>query len=654
MVVIFIFILVLISPESVVPQTPPNNNQRVNEGASTSTELTEFEKCEIRNYVHDVVRLFIAEDVGGQNLTDMVNNRFHELQAFHDEIHSYYVLAEYGAQRINNRIRSDERRKFFHQVLQKTLIHIFERVCNNHIHNELWYMYDQEKNVIKAGENVILNPIPDQCLCEKYEEKRILSEPFNPPVIQRPSTTFQFFRNSTEMSMMEVSQYHIIPLTLISEFFQIWFSDKLEDIPQTEPNDCLFISIGRFRRAILKLLIVQGKNTPYASIFSNEEWHTLGSNSEFDLSLNFFTNLLRRGVGWLSGNIFLGPRNRGPFSPEFGRTEEELHLAIDRDALHIIDSTHFNILFVVFVKLKLYIQKAPGMSPFDRFTSGFTLYNSMTYLLSRFDVTPMNRENWEERYPSDQDIRNATEEARREIITQKYWAVKKRERRGPRSTSYYRYVANDILEKDQLKYQWSEFITNLMQNSINARSKNEPFSWSCDLSRLYIDYMLHRSDSSASYQENCIINFDEYLFSKISNSSDWYKCNNAINSTMSDWCQAWTRIKVEHYNDEVDFVSLEESDLSVNIKKSWSESYSQDVKIMMNWLSSEMGLKKCKKFEFKLFKLSPQMSTSDITSNLLNKLLCYLLTMAIDECNKLMSRKKENFINYKNSLEKIY
>lgn len=63
-----------------------------------------------------------------------------------------------------------------------------------------------------------------------------------------------------------------------------------------------------------KLLIVQLRNS---RIFSTEEFYADGSNILMDDNNSFYPDLLRRGRSWLSGNIFLGPRNRGPLTQNF-------------------------------------------------------------------------------------------------------------------------------------------------------------------------------------------------------------------------------------------------------------------------------------------------------------------------------------------------
>lgn len=81
-----------------------NDNQRINEGASTSRDggLSECEKCKISSYAETIVRLMLAEDRDGGDLTDLVNNHFDALQAFHDEVFSYFYLAEHGTRDYHN------------------------------------------------------------------------------------------------------------------------------------------------------------------------------------------------------------------------------------------------------------------------------------------------------------------------------------------------------------------------------------------------------------------------------------------------------------------------------------------------------------------------------------------------------------------------
>lgn len=256
----------------------------------------------------------IAEDLNGGNLTEMMNSdRFSELQAFHDHIYSYYFLAEFGIQQFTDANLRERRRNYYVSSLIRALIITIAKSCNSHFCYKLWYEYDSETNTIQGRENISYRFTENDCLCYNYQERLILSEPFVPPSLQRPETTVQIFINDSEVSLLDVQQYHVIPLPLISRFFQIWLSGDSLDFPENQFTGCLRVLIGRLRRSMQKLLIVQMRNS---QAFSDEEWYTIRSNLESS-NANFFTELFRRRNSWLRGNIFLGPRNRGPFSPEF-------------------------------------------------------------------------------------------------------------------------------------------------------------------------------------------------------------------------------------------------------------------------------------------------------------------------------------------------
>lgn len=459
MVIIFFVTAILaifISTGIAVPPEIPNNNQRINEGASTLRDSTEVEKCEIQSYAEDAGRLLLAEDIEGENLADMMNNRFHELQAFHDQIYSYYVLAEYGAQGITNRSRSESRRIFFNQRILETLKEIFGKTCSEHFHYKLWYEYDREKDTIIGKENISFSLNSNGCLCSNYREQIVLSEPFHPPSILSPRPSYQLFFGGNKVSTTEVTQYHVIPLSLITRFFELWFSDKIEDIIEPRFNDCLFVLIGRLRRSILKLLIVKLRSS---STLSDEDWHRMNSDLLSNPNSNFLLELLRRGSNWMNGNIYLGPTNRGPLSPEFGRTEQPF----DNNAQFIFDRLQHKRLLLLYHKLQRFIKDYSNTSSFDSLINGFDLFNLMTFVFSRFDITPMNNEQWEERYPYVEELRRFSKEMRDLLKSKKYWDIKKHYDRHPRSIDYYYYyeeseISERDLSSDPIKHVWSKFL----------------------------------------------------------------------------------------------------------------------------------------------------------------------------------------------------
>lgn len=232
-------ILVLASVIFFKPSHGYNENaERINDGASTSQELTPYEQCELWSYVDNIVRLITAEDIEASNLTDLMNNRFHELEAFHEEVFSNLLLAEYGAQFIFDAERRTERIEYVIYYTTMKLLEIIVESCMGHRRLKLEYSYDPERNVIILKEDTSFSS--DYCLCRNYEERRTLSEELSLPAIERPWRTVQVDMNENEVSMIETVQYHVIPLSMLSKFFQLWLSDDL-DPSSTDYNRCVLL-----------------------------------------------------------------------------------------------------------------------------------------------------------------------------------------------------------------------------------------------------------------------------------------------------------------------------------------------------------------------------------------------------------------------------
>lgn len=603
---IMLVLIVLISFGRTVP---PDNNERINKGASTSKELTEAEKCEIENYAEDAARLLVAEDIRGSNLTDMMNNRFHELEAFHDQIYSYSVLAEYGPQALIDMFRRMKRLRFYNTQVINSIKRIIIKACNEHFNYNLRYEYNNQTNMIIGREDISLSSSSHNCLCDtNYRERMILSEPFFPPAFQQPEITFQIFDSNTEVSVMEVSQYHIIPLSLISKFFEVWLIDELEDMPETNINGCVLTLISRLRRSIQKLFIVQVKNT---ELFSNNELYRIGLNILSNENYHFFEDLLRRASSWLSGNIFLGPQNRGPFNPHYNLNEHDSFRAFEFDVEPIIGRLQYEFLLLLFQDLQEFINGALEMNPLDRLLGGLDVFNSMAFMFVRFDITPMNSEQWIERLPTEEELGNVqSEHVRRILRTQTFWAIKKPNSRHPRSLTYYKYdIVHDLDNKVpsamvELKYQWSKFIKDLFKMSVESHIQGESLIWSCNLTRLFTNYLVRKSNTINTNYLTCE-SFDRYLYSKISKSKDWFQCNEDKNLLAEvEWCSAWRRYNLSNFKAKPD---------------------SKDVKILIDWLTLAIKLKECKNWEYNSVKLKKYtFHRTTKSGSVIDTTLCFL------------------------------
>lgn len=173
-----------------------------------------------------------------------------------------------------------------------------------------------------------------------------------------------------------------------------------------------------------KLLAVKIRNTHE---FSNQDPDNIRIDFNLDESHSFSAEILSQTDNWLNGNIFLGPSNRGPFDPSFDQDEDELLSAFEFNVAPIIDRDHFKKLILLYSELGSFIHTADDMDSVERLTDGFNLFISMIVVMNEYDVTMMNREQWEFREPMDVELNNVKDEKlRRELRNKKYWIIKKK------------------------------------------------------------------------------------------------------------------------------------------------------------------------------------------------------------------------------------
>lgn len=171
----------------------------------------------------------------------------------------------------------------------------------------------------------------------------------------------------------------------------------------------------------------------------------------------------------------------------------------------------------------------------------------------------------------------------------------------------------------QIKRKWKEFVIGLFQISIDAQSRNEFLIWSSNFTCMYNDYMLHNQNGPNKNSLVCT-SFDKYLFSKIYPTMDWRRCNNHVNlMPSSEWCQAWRRIM--KYNISVILTDFD--------KEKWSKPYLQDVKTLMQWLSSAVIVEKKIKADLVKLPFIP-FQRPKRTGGMIDFSLCYLATIVMD------------------------
>lgn len=552
-----------------------NDNERINEGASTSTQqLNQCEKCELHNYAERIVHLMTAEDIEGGDLTDMINNRFNELEAFHDEIFSYFLLAHYGANPFLDQARRNRRLEQFGFELNTITLKIIMKACSEHYRFKSWYEYDNNKNIILIRE--IFGTSSDGCLCGNDWERRILSTPLQFPEVNFPEVTHQITLNKDEGIITETSQYHIIPISLINKFFKVWLGE-LPTIPNLNYNGCEQTIYGRLKRSMQKLLIVK---IIRESLVNNRN---MIINNLTNADVNLFSEIFSHNKNWLSGNVFIGPRNRGPFDPIFERNEDESLEAFEYDVEPIIGKIRYLEFLSLYRELLEFVRE-PNSYPYSRLMCGLHLFFGMTLMFDQHNLTPMDASHWQEREPTSNELKKVkTKKLRREMRTQKYWAIKKHPRRSPRNSDYYTYTMFEEKESSvmkPIKYAWTKLIVDLMMVSTRTLEKKYP-TWSCNFTLLFDKYLSNELNRNNDDCSNCET-FDEFLYSKISLSDDWNRCNNGT-ITSKKWCQAWNRIKMDFYAriDSFGYSRLKFFRFSEHKKKS----YLKDVETFISWIS---------------------------------------------------------------------
>lgn len=197
---------------------------------------------------------------------------------------------------------------------------------------------------------------------------------------------------------------------------------------------------------------------------------------------------------------------------------------------------------------------------------------------------------WEEREPTNEELVYVrSKELRRELRTQKYWAIKKPNERFRRSSDHLKREVGQLINGsvEHTRYDWSKFVTDVMTIALEARVKGESVVWMCDFTRLYNGYLLKEKKSTV----DCPLcsGFDEYLNREILSSRDWQRCKNGKNES-KPWCMAYRRfVRSENFNKN----PTKKYRASVHR----SELYLKDVEILMRWLSMKISSRKCNKNE---------------------------------------------------------
>lgn len=427
----------------------------------------------------------------------------------------------------------------------------------------------------------------------------------------------------------------MIPLALIQAFFEKWLigpSDN-EIHESLNYNGCGRTLYGRLKRSLQKLVIVLVKK--HSDITSDGCYRLSAS-----IQSNVFSEIITYVDTMLRGNIFLGPADRGPFDPTFDLNQEGLLRAFEMDAAPIIGQDRFDELLLLFYDLQdfmgtIYIPR--DLPPIWRLLDGFDLFINILNSMIGTNVTPLEPRQWELCVPTEQELRNVrTEELRRSLRNQSFWAISKSSSRSPRSTNHFQVEvieSSENLSLQDLRHQWTKFVVNVMTISTESNFRGESLIWLCNFTRLYNDFLFDQK-VSIKITEDCptCLSFDEYLYKKVSHSSDWIRCNKGF-ETSGDWCLAWKNIRTPgrtEYNDENQNDGMDDT------------IFTKDVETLMHWLSSKIQMKECKIREPALPTLRRHLWQPQKKTSILDETFCFLantITFWTGECEKALSQR---------------
>lgn len=500
------------------------------------------------------------------------------------------------------------------------------------------YEFDNDRNMNLVRESMTTL---DDCLCaNNHVEQSILSLPLTLPATRRTDFDIGVYVTSARVSIEAIRAYHIIPLQLITRFFELWLSNELSSYSNNDFNGCVRTLFGRLKRSMLKILLVSMKKS---RVFSDQFNPSNGNGASFNPDDTLSIQSIREAISWLSGNIFIGPFNRGPFDPTFQRYGDELFEAFDYSAEPIVGPQRFEELKQLFLQLREFVRTASRKQPFTRLMQGFNLFIKISVVLGKYRVTSMTDEQWEDRPLSYEELQNLrTGQLMRQFGMKKYWTVKKQFRRDPRSVNSYKHEEKSMSSsgKDLVKNIWTEFVLIVISISMKARIRSKPLDWMCSFDQLYDDYFFHESISKDDKYSNCL-SFDDFLYTKISSSKEWSKCNHNKNLPKKpEWCSAWRRI-VKDLNPGYNYSVYEDPKSYIKGEPKW-KFYSKDIGTVVTWLSSKSNASKGKTMEYPLIKFSKNPYQPRVKSkSVLDIALCRLATLGTilftwNECNKIL------------------
>lgn len=551
--------------------------------------MSEEERCELDEYAESIVSLTFAEDIEGGELRDMIDNRYHELEAYVNFLESFYNYASYGPnyyEVTNSQLLPNhrERLKYVHLKVYARISEILYSACANHFHQEFAYVYKREDNSFTFLENLSVNS--DRCLCSNANErgscgyagirrKAVRTLKFKAGR-DRPVKFLRVDKRTGPNGNIRLSQHHIIPMALIARFFRVWMkSDKSTPGRSLRVNDCVNILNSRIKRSVKKVMVhkIKKMNEAASGYMVNHDISDVVNDSYFE---KFFESLFAHSAG---GDTFVGPSGRGPLDPSFGTLGDGVLTAFEVDCKPLIGTQRYREMFSLYQRLLKFVHEAPRATAFDRLRTGAELFVSMMMTLQKYDITPMNENQWEERELTSVEMSMINWRLRSIYRGKKFWSIKNSFTRPSRSLPQ---LVDRCYSRETFAHnRWNDFVTDLMESLLQAYSLEKSPSWSCILNRLYFDFKFSSQKNSGGI--DCSdSNFESHLYTIISRTQDWHDCINHYDDGSSepeDWCSAWRRIM---FNSDVGSGNYRNNDTR-------PLHFHRDSEILMKWLLKQVA-----------------------------------------------------------------
>lgn len=506
----------------------------VNEGASTSRasderHVTDKEKCEIDNYVETFFNLIMAEDSSDSSVE-------HSLyQDYFDEVEKYL---RYGTESCDT-YESDEslrnyrgRASYFKHRLSEKFSEMMINACSdkfsqrvqivfNKLRGSLWTVRTNSvaPNTCSTSES---GSDPNFAGFTKKKYQTLKRKHHN------NSTCPEKVRRTEENNPdgVDLSRHNIIPKPLFAKFYEIWY--RSSQSAGFDETNCL---VTRILSYFLDTLLKTESTTINARL-----------NNEMISNNSLLNSALRRLLYWLpDANDFIGPTPelRGPFHPMFHGNPKFGKYAFEFESKSIIGRERYDQLLDIFERMLDYVNFSSRLSDdYQRSITGSQIIISMLLTFTNQDLARFDVDQWENRVLTESELSRIPEERRNAYRGKKFWKIKKNEKREKRFLANEKPVDEQCHEMEDLaRRRWSEFVVYLMNEFLKSKSYSELISWSCGFVRLYSKYQFSTSSIDCSN-----LNFDTYLYSKVSRRDDWRECVNFEVDKADDWCLIWRRI----------------------------------------------------------------------------------------------------------------